>query len=204
MDSRLSTWRDRLHKAAELELEPRYVRPPPAPAEGRRASAVLVLTGLCAAGDPALLLIRRSEGLAHHPGQYGFPGGMLKPGETAVDAALRETHEEVALKPDAIEICGSLPEFSTANAAWRIQPLVALLAVPRDQVTLVPDPAEVAEAFWVPWAELMDPGNFREETFERAGLRYVLPAYHLLERRIWGATALMIHHFLERSATLRA
>jgi 8-oxo-dGTP pyrophosphatase MutT (NUDIX family) len=200
LEASRAVWRAQLRRMGELTTESRYLRARP-PADGAevRPSAVLALVGLDLAGDPALLLIRRSDQLTHHAGQFGFPGGMQDPADPTPEAtALRETTEEVGLAPAEIETLGRLPQFPTATTGWRIQPVLGLLGGDRDAQVLRPDPREVEEAFWVRLADLQAAGCFREETFERAGVRYVLPAYQLGERRIWGATALMIHHFLER------
>lgn len=205
-----SDWTLRLRRAGALALEPRYVRArPPAPGPGEtgepiRHSAVLVLLG-ASQSAPELLLIHRAADLAHHAGQFGFPGGMREASDAdAESTALRETREEVGISPEGVELCGRLPIFTTASSAWQIQPVLGWLRADLRAVSLEPDPREVEEAFWVPLSALQDPAVFREEPFERAGVRYVLPSYHLPGprgvRRIWGATALMIHHFLERWA----
>ena len=49
------------------------------------------------AGGPAVLLTRRAARMNAHAGQWAIPGGRLEEGETALDAALRELHEELGL-----------------------------------------------------------------------------------------------------------
>jgi 8-oxo-dGTP pyrophosphatase MutT (NUDIX family) len=44
-----------------------------------------------------LLLRRSAEG--DHAGEWSFPGGKLKPGESAADAAVRECREELGWDP---------------------------------------------------------------------------------------------------------
>lgn len=45
-----------------------------------------------------MLLTRRTDGLRHHGGQVSFPGGRVEPTDAdVVAAALRESHEEIAL-----------------------------------------------------------------------------------------------------------
>jgi hypothetical protein len=56
----------------------------------------------------------------------------------------------------------------------------------------VPDSREVAEAFEVPLAFLLDPANHRRETRELGGRTVGFWVMQHGERRIWGATAGML------------
>ncbi|MDP6376343.1 MAG: CoA pyrophosphatase [Pseudomonadales bacterium] len=62
-----------------------------------------------------LLLTRRSQHLKNHPGQWAFPGGRLDPGESVVQTALREMHEEVGLNLDHSSVLGVLDDFVTRS-----------------------------------------------------------------------------------------
>ena len=53
-----------------------------------------------------LLLIRKKRGLG--AGKINAPGGRLEPGETAYEAAIRETQEEVGVTPHQVEKRGEL------------------------------------------------------------------------------------------------
>lgn len=56
--------------------------------------------------DSRVLLIRKKRGLG--AGKINGPGGKLEPGETAEDAAIRETQEEIGVTPLEIEERGVL------------------------------------------------------------------------------------------------
>ena len=58
-------------------------------------------------GGDALLMELRSQKV-RQPGEVCFPGGRAEPGETAVEAAVRETCEELGVTPDMIEVLGEL------------------------------------------------------------------------------------------------
>lgn len=157
----------------------------------RRSSALLrpaaVLIPVIARPEGAtVLMTRRSDSLASHTGQIAFPGGRLDPGETAVQAAVREAFEEVALDPAAVEPLGFSDPYETVTG-FLVTPVVAWLAQP--PVT-TPAPEEVAEVFETPWDFLMDPANHRRDFYERDGQpRRWFWAMPWTDRYIWGATA---------------
>ncbi len=67
------------------------------PGEGLKHAAVALVVVANEAGEGALLLTRRAPRLNAHAGQWALPGGRLDKGETPIDAALREMHEEVVV-----------------------------------------------------------------------------------------------------------
>ena len=103
-----------------------------------------------------LLLTRRSAQLPDHAGQISFPGGRVEPDDrTLAHAALRETEEEVGLAANRIDVLGELATYETVTG-YRVTPVVGWVEPP---FTLNPDPIEVAEAFEVPLAFILDPAN---------------------------------------------
>lgn len=107
-----------------------------------------VAVALCGAGDDAaFLLTRRAPKLSSHTGQWALPGGRVDDGETAVDAALRELDEELAVRD--VEVLGLLDDYAT-RSGYCITPVVAW--APEAQP--VANPAEVAEVHQVPLADL--------------------------------------------------
>jgi 8-oxo-dGTP pyrophosphatase MutT (NUDIX family) len=74
-------------------------------------------------GGAAFLLCRRASRLASHPAQWALPGGRLDPGESAVDAALRELHEEVGIELPASTVLGLLDDYPT-RSGYVITPVV--------------------------------------------------------------------------------
>jgi len=145
-----------------------------------------------------LLLTQRSAGLPDHAGQISFPGGRVEPGDlTLAHAALRETAEEVGLESDRVDILGELATYETVTG-YRVTPVVGWVEPP---FTLTTDPIEVAEAFEVPLAFVLDPAN-QQRHFRMLGeLRRDFWAIPWRDRYIWGATAAML---LILDRTLRA
>jgi 8-oxo-dGTP diphosphatase len=76
----------------------RAKEPPPPPAI---PSAPVPAVGVvCHDGDGRVLLIRR--GNPPRAGEWSLPGGRVEWGERAVDAALRELHEETGLEGETL------------------------------------------------------------------------------------------------------
>lgn len=74
-------------------------------------------------GGASFLLCRRASRLSSHAAQWALPGGRLDPGETAVDAALRELYEEVGVELPADSVLGLLDDYPT-RSGYVITPVV--------------------------------------------------------------------------------
>ena len=136
-----------------------------------------------------VLFTRRTAQLRRHSGQVSFPGGRAEPDDaTPEHTALRETHEEIGLPPERVEVLARMPEYLT-RTGYRVTPVVGLIAPP---LQLVPDSREVEEVFEVPLAFLLDPRNAQRRTREIEGRTVGFYAFEYQERVIWGATAGMI------------
>jgi 8-oxo-dGTP pyrophosphatase MutT (NUDIX family) len=166
---------------SDFDLNPGAARPE----QTLRPAAVLIPV-IAGPEGATVLLTRRSDNLASHTGQIAFPGGRLDPGETAVEAALREAMEEVALDPAKVEVLGIGDAYETGTG-FLITPVVGWLA---ERPETMPAPDEVAEVFEAPWDFLMDVANHRREAWDREGQpRRWYWAMPYGERYIWGATA---------------
>lgn len=195
-------------------------RPPrPLAVSGFRRAAVL-LPILARPTGPTLLFTRRAETLPHHRGEISFPGGRLEPGEGAVEAALREAAEEVALDPGAARVLGALDD-RPSPARFVVTPVVAAVAAP--PAAFVAQVGEVAEHFELPLAALLEPAHRRERLWDPAGLpawiREVIAdagvpledvdpdtghwrvwSFHADETRVvWGLTARILADLLDRA-----
>ena len=172
---------DRSAARSDFDLNPNADRP----VRTLRPAAVLILI-IAGPEGATVLMTRRADSLASHTGQIAFPGGRLDPGESAVEAALREALEEVALDPSFVEVLGVGDAYETGTG-FLVTPVVGwLTARPATKPAL----EEVAEVFEVPWDFLMDAVNHRRDSYDREGQpRRWFWAVPYRERYIWGVTA---------------
>jgi 8-oxo-dGTP pyrophosphatase MutT (NUDIX family) len=155
--------------------------------------------GLLAEGEfgAEILLTRRSQSLSNHRGEISFPGGRVDEGESIVDAALRETWEEVGVPAHKVKVHAELSPLSTFVSRSYIVPVVATIDT-KTELSL--NSMEVDRAIWVPLAELVRPDTFTWEwwTFDRGAESGERPMYffYLDDETIWGATARMLHEIV--------
>jgi 8-oxo-dGTP pyrophosphatase MutT (NUDIX family) len=180
-------------------LRERLRRAPPAGSvygdddAGRDAAAVTpasVLVPIIAhESGLTVLFTRRTAHLRRHSGQVSFPGGRAEPSDaTPEHTALRETHEEIGLPPERVEVLRRMPDYLT-RTGYRVTPVVGLVSPPLE---LVPDSREVDEVFEVPLAFLLDPANAQRRMREIEGRIVGYYVFEYQDRVIWGATAGMV------------
>lgn len=158
-----------------------------------RASAVLVAL-IDGADGAEVLLTRRSWDLRNHSGEVSFPGGRMEQGESYVEAALRESFEEVALDPAAVTIVGELDHLSTFVSNSYIVPVVARLASAPE---LTASAAEVERIFYVSLAELTRVDTYRQEHWGGSDFHRRLNFFELDDETVWGATARVLVNLLD-------
>ena len=162
------------------------------------AAAVLVPIVDHASGL-TVLLTERATHLKHHPGQISFPGGRIEASDAGpLDAALRETEEEIGLAREHVRFVGYLEPHLVLTGYW-ITPVVAFVQ-PGFQLKL--DHREVASTFEVPLTHIFDAANHRSRERMLGDVPLTLHDIPYGEHNIWGATAgiLMALYRLLRTA----
>ena len=97
------------------------------------------------AGDWNVLLIRHTRGR-----HISFPKGHVEPGETESQTAEREIFEETGVR---VRVDRRFRAENRYNIRPDTQKLVVIFAALTDQAEIIPQPEEIAEAFWLPVGE---------------------------------------------------
>jgi len=121
-----------------------------------RAAVAVALVEAERSGEAAFVLTRRTADLRAHRNQWALPGGRCDAGETPVEAALREMHEEVGLDLDADAVLGLLDDYPT-RSGYLITPVVVWGG---NGAQLRPNAAEVASVHRIPLADIAKPDAF--------------------------------------------
>ena len=140
-----------------------------------------------------LVLTKRAEQLNHHRGQVAFPRGRVDPDDRGeLEAALRESQEEIGIEPSHVRVLGRLDQVMAASD-FVVTPFVGMIP-PFYKFRL--NPAETDAVFSVPIASLLEP---KCVVIADRLSSHGEPVYHFYCNGwdIWGATARIIVQFLD-------
>jgi len=140
---------------------------------------------------PHILFIERPVYDGVHSGQIAFPGGQIEHSDASIlDAALRETKEEVGIEPNLISVAGPLTEVFVFASNFMVYPFVGVM----DKIpSLILEKNEVASILEIPLYKLMTPDIIKEKPIKNAlGFTLMAPYYDLDGKTLWGATAMMV------------
>jgi 8-oxo-dGTP pyrophosphatase MutT (NUDIX family) len=171
-----------------------FVRLPeslPAPALKRAAVAIALVEADDGTDETALLLTLRAAGLRAHRGQWALPGGRCDEGETPVEAALRELHEELGLELKADDVLGLLDDYPT-RSGYLITPVVVWAGA---SAAISPNPNEVASVHRIALENIERPDAFDFIAIPESTRRVI--RFHHAGRLIHAPTAALIYQFRE-------
>jgi len=174
--------------------QPRRIQP-----EGRPEAAVLLLI-YEVHSEPHILFTLRTHLVETHKGQISFPGGAADPEDDDLRlTALRETYEELGVRPEHVEVVGQLDD-SPSISGFMVTPYVGFIRGPVPY-RFLPNRHEVAELIEVPLTHLMDRANVTEEVRQIDGRDLVMYSYLFKGHVIWGLTARILRQFLDLLAS---
>jgi 8-oxo-dGTP pyrophosphatase MutT (NUDIX family) len=189
--SRADEW-DSVSGPSDFDLNPELIPELAGNAAPRPAAVLVPIVGHA---DLTVLLTQRTDHLASHAGQISFPGGKIEEGDGGpVAAALREAQEEIGLDPRFVEPLGFLDSYRTGTGYW----IIPVVAIVHEGFELRLDPNEVADAFEVPLAFLMDAHNHATHVRSWRGAERRFYAMPFEQRYIWGATAGIMKNMHQR------
>lgn len=140
-----------------------------------------------------VILTLRSASI-RHAGQISFPGGRSEKDESIIKTALRETHEEVGIHSDEIDVVGSLTPFYLYKTNNRITPVVGFL---EKKPIMQRNPNEVEEIITVKLDTLISDDQLEKERWDLAHNSFYVPYWSFHRVPLWGATAMMMSELLE-------
>jgi 8-oxo-dGTP pyrophosphatase MutT (NUDIX family) len=161
------------------------------PLAGRHAAAVALTLVADTERRPCFVLTRRAAKLNRHAGQWALPGGRLDPGESAVEAALRELREEVGLALEADAVLGLLDDYPT-RSGYVITPVVVWGGA---DAVLERDPREVAAIHRIRLADLMRPEVPRLRTIPQSDRPVISIPLHVAD--VHAPTAAIVYQLRE-------
>ena len=163
----------------------------PAPVLKRAAVAIALVEAGDAADETALLLTLRAAGLRAHRGQWALPGGRCDEGETPVEAALRELHEELGLELKPDDVLSLLDDYPT-RSGYLITPVVVWAGT---SAAISPNPNEVASVHRIALENIEQPEAFDFIAIPESTRRVI--RFHHAGRLIHAPTAALIYQFRE-------
>ncbi|QOZ23167.1 CoA pyrophosphatase [Bradyrhizobium sp. CCBAU 51753] len=157
----------------------------------KRAAVAIALTEADDGIGTALLLTRRSASLRSHRAQWALPGGRCDAGETQVQSALRELHEELGMALGERDVLGMLDDYPT-RSGYLITPVVVWAGA---RAAITPNPDEVASVHRIGLDAIEADDVFTFVTIPESTRRVI--RFRLGGSHIHAPTAALIYQFRE-------
>ena len=147
-----------------------------------------------------VILTKRTDRVEDHKGEISFPGGARDPEDAdLVATALRESDEEIGLDARHVEVVGRIDDHITVSQ-FHVTAYVGALDPRLSPYVWRPHAAEVAAVLEVPIEHLLDPSNLVQDPRAPSGRAGQMQSFRFGEHVIFGATARMLHNFLDIAA----
>jgi 8-oxo-dGTP pyrophosphatase MutT (NUDIX family) len=147
-------------------------------------------------GKTHLVLIVRNSYEGVHSAQIALPGGKYETIDVNYwNTALRETHEEIGIHPEKIEIIRAFTQLYIQASNFLVYPF---LAVCKEEIIFIPDETEVAQIIELPIADFLKDDLIVNTTMSTSYAKNIqIPAFKINEHIVWGATAMMLSELKE-------
>ena len=162
----------------------------------RQAAVLVPVTKTDDVGESSIVLTVRSSNLKSHAGQVSFPGGTSEEQDRDLTAtALRESYEEIGLRPEEVEILGQLGEL-VMPSGYRVTPVVGII---ENDLDYTANPAEVESIFLAPLSLVLDTEAYKRSIVTYRDIERTVLELHYGDYRIWGATAAILYHLAKHA-----
>ncbi|MGG7035966.1 MAG: NUDIX hydrolase [Flavobacterium sp.] len=143
-----------------------------------------------------LVLILRNSYPSVHSSQIAFPGGKVEPTDSSLqETALRETHEEIGVDPEKIEIIRPFSEIYIPPSNFLVFPF---LGISKTELTFKPQLDEVADIIEFSITDFLDE---KTVVMKKMNTSYAydieVPTFKISDHYVWGATAMILSEFKE-------
>lgn len=143
--------------------------------------------------SPRLIFTRRASHMSTHSGEVAFPGGKQDDTDASlIDTALRESHEEIGLTPDNVQVIGTTGTV-ISRFGIEVTPVVGIVEA---SSALTANTQELDRIFQVPIPFFLNQANQQLDRWTEQGTVYRIPRFQYREYPIWGLTAMMLAEFL--------
>lgn len=181
-------WRQKIRQTLSSRQREVVVR------RGLRPSAVLIPI-YEKDGEYYIVLTKRTQNLMYHKGQISFPGGAYdKEDRDLAATSLREAFEEIGVRPDDVELLGSLDDQATYTSRYVITPFVGVIPYPYEFRV---SSREVEELIEAPVSALLNPSCYNPETQDESGRSYAWGHFVYGNHKITGITARILKQLLD-------
>ncbi len=144
--------------------------------------------------EPHFVLMKRVSYPGVHSGQISFPGGRIEMDESPLEAAIRETQEEIGIEVTEQEILSAISEIYIPPSNFYVYPFMACL---KKNPIFNADKTEVDYVVEVPVKEFTNPANIKHKQLQYSYGSFEAPYFHLQDETVWGATAMMLGEVFE-------
>jgi 8-oxo-dGTP pyrophosphatase MutT (NUDIX family) len=150
--------------------------------------------------DAYLILIKRNTYPGIHSAQISFPGGKVETEDIDLShTALRETFEEIGIRPDNIEVIMPFTQLYIPPSNFLVAPFLGMCI---SEPVFNPSADEVAELVELSLSQLLDDSIIINTPMQTSYSKSIMvPAFKVGNHIVWGATAMILSELKETIKT---